>query len=92
MKKRDRGQTPTNTSLVAGWHEAVSREIIEVQPDTASEAEMVNRSKSAKSILDGKQQGIEGDFIKIRKEKEDNVKLDKTIQRCMEILKFASPP
>ena len=35
MKKRDRGRTPTNTSLVAGWDEAVS-ENTEVKPDTAS--------------------------------------------------------
>jgi hypothetical protein len=36
MKKRDRRLTPTNISLVAGWDEAVSREITEVKPDTAS--------------------------------------------------------
>jgi len=37
MKKRDRRQTPTNASLIAGWDEAASREIVEVKPDTASE-------------------------------------------------------
>ena len=35
MKKRDRRRMPTNTSLVAGWDEAVS-ENTEVKPDTAS--------------------------------------------------------
>jgi len=36
MKKRDRRLTPTNTTLVAGWDEAVDREATEVKPDTAS--------------------------------------------------------
>jgi hypothetical protein len=37
MKKRDRRLTPTNTSLIAGWDETVSREITsEKMNDTAS--------------------------------------------------------
>ncbi len=65
MKKRDRGLTPSSTSL-AGWDEAVSREIIEVKPDTASaikEKELINRSTiSAKSILNG--EGTSGNIEK----------------------------
>jgi len=37
MKKRDRRLTPTNTSLVAGWDEAVDREATELKADTASD-------------------------------------------------------
>ncbi len=68
MKKRDRGQTPSSTSL-AGWNEAISREIIEVKPDTASATKKVNRSTtSAKSILDG--EGTSGDIEKGSKSKD----------------------
>jgi hypothetical protein len=36
MKKRDRGLTPTSTSLAAEWSEAMHREGMELKADTAS--------------------------------------------------------
>ena len=59
MKKRDRRQTPISTSLTVGWDEAVSREIMEVKPDTASEKADLDGSNTEdtisanKTILDG---------------------------------------
>ena len=60
MKKRDRRLTPTNTTLVAGWDEAVDREATEVKPDTASAF-----------YLDG--EGTSGD--KEKSESKDTVRL-----------------
>jgi len=60
MKRRDRRPTPTDTSLIAGWDEAVHREGMEVKPDTASEkADFVSHSltedtiSANKTVLDG---------------------------------------
>ena len=57
MKKRDRGQTPTNTSLVAGWDEAVSREIMELKADTAS-AFCLDGEGTSKNKEEGKSKEI----------------------------------
>ena len=90
MKKRDRRQTPTNTSLVAGWDEAVP-ESTEVKPDTAS-AFYLNGEGTSKVKTGDTARIISYDDLKRKEEKQKRLEreikeAEDTLHNSFKILK-----
>lgn len=88
MKKRDRGQTPTNTSLVADfdWNQSQAFSIDNIKLLDRNHGILNLRLSYIEYMIDicqfgSKQSGIEGNMIKVKKEKTKIEKLDKSIQR-----------